>query len=117
MSADGIRLLCRPDVIVGHKKHYTFGEYLSQRFLYTRSYAGARVQGASAVRRLAFGGAAFVLPPLLFYRTVRQVVSKRRHLGHLVASLPLLAIFVTSRGVGEIVGYWFGAGNALSKVQ
>jgi hypothetical protein len=117
MRADGIKLLCRPDIVVGHKKHYTFGEYLSQRYLYARSYAGARVKGAPAARRLAFGAAAFVLPPLLFYRTVRQIVSKRRHRSQLIASLPLLAIFVTSWGAGEVIGYWFGAGNALSKVQ
>jgi glycosyltransferase involved in cell wall biosynthesis len=117
MRADGVRLLCRPEIVVGHKKHYTFGEYLSQRYLYARSYAGTRVQGAPALRRFAFGAAALALPPLLFYRTVSRVVSKRRHLGHLFASLPLLAVFVASWGVGEIVGYWFGAGNALSKVQ
>ena len=117
MRADGVRLLCRPEIVVGHKKHYTFGEYLSQRYLYARSYAGGRVQGAPALRRFVFGAAALALPPLLFYRTVSRVVSKRRHLGHLFASLPLLAVFVTSWGVGEIVGYWFGAGNALSKVQ
>ena len=53
----------------------------------------------------------------MFYRTVSRVVSKRRHLGHLIASLPLLGIFVTSWGIGEFVGYWFGAGKALSKVR
>jgi len=117
MRADGIKLICRPEIIVGHKKHYTFGEYLSQRYLYARSYAGARVREASSMKRLIYGAAAFILPPLLFYRTVSTVFAKRRHLGYLVVSLPLLGIFVTSWGVGEIVGYWFGDGGALSKVR
>jgi hypothetical protein len=117
MRADGIKLICRPDIVVGHKKHYTFGEYLSQRYLYARSYAGARVREASLVTRLAYGGAALILPALLFYRTVSRIVSKRRHVGYLIASLPLLGIFVTSWGLGEIVGYCFGAGNSLSKVR
>jgi hypothetical protein len=69
------------------------------------------------VTRLAYGGAALILPALLFYRTVSRIVSKRRHVGYLIASLPLLGIFVTSWGLGEIVGYCFGAGNSLSKVR
>jgi glycosyltransferase involved in cell wall biosynthesis len=117
MRADGIKLICRPDIIVGHKKHYTFGEYLSQRYLYARSYAGARVRDASPAKRLAYGVAAFSLPVLLFIRTIKLIVSKRRHLGYLAASLPLLGIFVTSWGVGEVVGYWFGAGKALAEVR
>ena len=117
MRADGIKLICRPEIVVGHKMHYTFSLYVSQRYYYARSYAGARVAGASRGRKLFCGMAAFCLPPLLFFRTVRSVVAKRRHLGHLVASLPLLAIFVTSWGIGEVIGYWFGSGTALSRVR
>ena len=117
MRSDGVKLICRPEIVVGHKMHYTFGLYLSQRFLYARSYAGARTSSASLLTRLAYGCAAFGLPPVLFYRTVRQVIAKRRHLEYLAASMPLLAIFVTSWGLGEVVGYWFGGGTALSKVR
>lgn len=117
MRADGIKLICRPEIVVGHKMHYTFGLYLSQRYLYARSYAGARVAGAPLTLRLFYGAAAFALPPLLFYRTVHSIVAKRRHLGHLAVSVPLLGVFVTSWGLGEVVGYWFGAGTALSKVR
>jgi len=117
MRADGIKLMMHPEIVVGHKMHYTFGLYLSQRYLYARSYAGARVKDAALHIRLAYGGVAFLLPPLLFFRTVQRIYAKRRHLGYLVKSLPLLGIFVTSWGLGEVVGYWFGAGNALSKVR
>ena len=116
LRRDGVRLECRPDIRVGHKKHYTVGEYLSQRYLYARSYAGARVAGAPLARRLAYGAAAFALPPLLFYRTVSRVFSKRRHRSELVRSLPLLALFVTSWALGEVVGYWAGPGDSLAKV-
>jgi Glycosyl transferase family 2 len=117
MRAAGVKLICRPDIVVGHKMHYTFGLYLSQRYLYARSYAGARLAGAPAARRLFYGAAAFALPPLLFVRTVRSVLAKGRYRDHLVKSLPLLGVFVTSWAAGEIVGYWFGGGTALSKVR
>ena len=116
MRNDGVTLFCRPAIRVGHKKHYTVWEYLSQRYLYSRSYAGARVAGTGMGKRLAYGLAALALPPLLFYRTVSRIWGKRLHRAELVKSLPLLGLFVTGWAAGEMVGAWFGPGDALSKV-
>jgi hypothetical protein len=116
MRDDGVPLVCRPEIRVGHKKHYTVGEYLSQRYLYARSYAGARVADASLGKRLGYGAAALALPPLLMFRTVSRVLSKRRHRAELVRSLPLLAVFVASWAFGEMVGYVAGPGDSLAKV-
>jgi hypothetical protein len=116
MRRDGISLVCRPEIRVGHKKHYTVGEYLSQRYLYARSYAGARVADASLPKRLGYGAAALALPPLLMFRTVSRIVAKRRHRAELVRSLPLLAVFVVSWALGEMVGYVAGPGDSLAKV-
>lgn len=112
----GVVLHSRPDICVGHKKHYTVWEYLYQRYLYARAYAGMRVEGASAVRRLVYGLAAFALPPMLLYRVVSRVLKARRQRRVLLASLPLLSLFVTSWAAGEVLGYWKGGGDALSKV-
>jgi glycosyltransferase involved in cell wall biosynthesis len=116
MRRDGVALMFRPRITVGHKKHYTVGEYVSQRYLYARSYAGARVADAPLAKRLAYGAAAAALPPLLFYRTVTRIVAKRRHRAELVRSLPLLAVFVVSWALGEMVGYVAGPGDSLAKV-
>ena len=117
MRADGVELMMRPDIVVGHEKYYTVGEYLSQRYLYARSYAGARVAEANIVKRLAFGAAAAALPPVLFWRTVSRILAKQRHRGELLRSLPLLAVFVTAWAAGEVVGSWFGAGDSLQRVR
>jgi hypothetical protein len=116
MRADGVELLCRPEISVGHKKHYTVWEYLSQRYLYARSYAGARVLGAGLPKRLAYGAAAAALPPVLYYRTVSRVLAKRRHRAELARGLPLIALFVCAWAAGEVAGAWFGAGDSLRKV-
>ena len=116
MHRDGVPMLLRPDIGVGHKKHYTVGEYLSQRFLYARSYAGERVKGMPLSKRLAYGAAAFALPPLLMYRTVTRVLAKRRYRMQLLLSVPLLVLFIASWTAGEIVGYWFGPADSLSRV-
>jgi glycosyltransferase involved in cell wall biosynthesis len=116
MHRDGVPMVLRPDIGVGHKKHYTVGEYLSQRFLYARSYAGERVKGMPLSKRLVYGAAAFALPPLLLYRTVTRVLAKRRYRMQLLLSIPLLVLFIASWTAGEIVGYWFGPGDSLHRV-
>lgn len=116
MRAGGVTLMQHPEIVVGHKKHYTFWEYTSQRYLYSRSYAGARLLGAPLARRLFTGCAAFALPPLIYWRVVSAVWKKGQHRGHLLRSLPLLVPFVCAYAVGEILGYWFGPGDALQQV-
>jgi len=117
MREDGVELIMRPDIIVGHKMHYTFGLYFTQRYLYSRSYAGARVKDAPLSKKLAMGAAACALPPLMFFRTLKTVWGKGVHKDHLIKSIPVLIPFCIAWGAGEVVGYVFGAGNALSKVR
>lgn len=116
LRGEGVALVCRPDIVVDHKKHYTFGEYFSQRYLYARSYAGARVADAPPLHRLAFGLAAFALPPLLLWRTVSRTMRKQVDRKLVWQTVPLTALFVCAWGAGEVMGYWFGAGDSLRKV-
>lgn len=117
MRVEGVTLVCLPDLVVGHKKHFGFGEYLSQRFLYSRSYAGARVAGRGPAHRLLFGAAALALPALMLVRIQRALAAKGVSGRRRLATLPFMLPFVLSWGIGEAVGYWFGAGNALARVR
>lgn len=113
----GVVLWCRPDIIAHHKKHYTVGKYVSQRFLYARAYAGARMSGASPGRRLVAGLLALALPPVLLTRIVSRIWRSGAHRAELGRSLPLLAVFVSPWGLGEVAGAWFGEGDSLAKVR
>lgn len=117
MRAEGVSLTLRNDIISGHRMHYTFGLYLTQRYLYSKSFAGARVRGEAFGKRILMGLFAFALPPLVYFRVVRNVLSKGRHIRQLLLSLPLLVPFSLSWGLGEVAGYWFGAGQSLSRVR
>lgn len=112
----GITLHSHPEIGVGHKKHYTFWEYFSQRYLYARSYAAMRAEGKGIPARIAYGAAAFALPPMLLWRTVKAVRASGRLQGDLLKSLPLLVLFVCSWAAGEVIGAWFGDGGALARV-
>lgn len=117
MRAEGVTLTLRNDIVSGHKMHYTFGLYLTQRYLYSKSFAGARVREAPMGKRILMGLSAFALPPVIYFRVVRNIVSKGQHVGKLLPSLPLLVPFSLSWGLGEVAGYLFGAGKSLSKVK
>ncbi|MEO8139040.1 MAG: glycosyltransferase [Gemmatimonadota bacterium] len=117
LRRDGILLYQHPEIVVGHRMHYSVFGYLGQRYLYARSYAGNRVVGGSLLRRIGFGCAAMILPAILWRRVVTTVWRKRRHRRELIRSMPLLLLFVMAWGAGEVVGYWCGPGDALSRVR
>jgi hypothetical protein len=116
IRAKGVALWSRPEIVAGHEKHYTVGEYTSQRFYYSRAYAAMRSKGAGLGKRIVYGLSAFALPPVLFLRIVSRVWRGGLYRRHLLPSLPLLALFVVSWGLGEVAGAWFGDGGALAKV-
>lgn len=116
LAAAGVVLLSRPDIVVSHCLHITVGQYVQQRYYYSRSFAGQRAAGAGALRRLALGLGAAALPPVLLWRIVRAVWRSRRYRLQLLVSLPLIAGYVVVWAAGEVVGAWFGPGDALSKV-
>jgi hypothetical protein len=115
--ADGIPLTCRPEILIGHKMHYTVGLYTSQRYLYSRSYAGARSHGLSFAKRLAYAAATPALPALLLARLAGRVKANPVQRNVLIQSLPLIVLFVVAWAAGEFIGYVFGPGRSLSKVR
>lgn len=111
-----VELWRRSDLVARHKKHYTVGEYVSQRFLYSRGYVGLRLRPAGFPRRLGYGLLAFGLPPLLLARIVSRAWQSPSHRADLIPAMPLLLLFVGSWALGEVVGAWFGPKDALARV-
>ena len=116
MHRDGVRLFCRPEIVVGHKMHYRVRDYLAQRYLYARAYAGLKRAETDPVGRVIRVVGSLLLPPLLLFRIFRRVRASGSHRLELVQSLPLLILFVSAWASGETVGYVAGPGDALSRV-
>jgi GT2 family glycosyltransferase len=112
----GVRMYSDPAIIVRHKKGFRLSEFLSQRYHYSRSYAGIRMRDASAWKRMAYAGFCLVLPVSLWGRIVSSAWSKGRQRGMLVLSLPLLALFAAVWAWGEMVGHLLGPGESLRTV-
>jgi len=116
MRRGGARLVCHPEIVALHKRHYRVAEYIAERYFYARSYAGLRSRSMTGPARVAHAAGAVALPPILLYRIVNRLVDKRRYRSALARSFPLLALFLIVWAFGEAVGYAAGPGNALARV-
>jgi GT2 family glycosyltransferase len=112
----GFELWCEPDAVVEHDKDFDLGEFLSQRYHYSRSYAGMRNPELGG-RRILYALGTPLLIPLLYWRMAKAVFSRGRDRGRFLVATPLILLYVTVWAFGETVGYVFGGGRSLLKVR
>lgn len=113
----GFELWADDAAVIDHAKDFGFREFTSQRYHYSRSYAGMRNPDLGP-RRVAFALGAPLLAPLMTYRVARNVLRRgRRHAGALARSTPLILFYSTVWAGGEAIGYAFGGGRSLLRVR
>ena len=112
-----IKILSVPEIVVLKKKEFSFLYFLTQRFHFSRSFAGMRSKLIPPSRRIISALFSPALPLLMIWRIGRQVFTKKRYVKEFLLSLPLLAIFMVSYAAGEFMGYLFGGGKSLEKVE
>ncbi len=112
----GIGLHCASDMVLEHDKDFGLGEFLSQRWHYSRSYAGMRNETLGR-RRYLYALGAPLLPPVLYWRMARNVFSRGRRRREFLLATPLILVYVCVWAAGEAVGYAFGGGRSLLKVR
>ena len=91
-------------------------EFLSQRYHYSRSYAGVRSAGLGARRFVYLLGSPFLVP-LLYARIARNVQRRHAHRAELVKATPLILLYLGAWSFGEAVGYGFGGGRSALRVR
>lgn len=113
----GMKLYSSNRIVIRHSKKFSRRLFASQRFLYSRYFAGIRFERHQYMARTAACVLSVLLPIVLLYRICRNVWSKGGHRVELALALPSLVFFVTIWGLGEMVGYIFGSGSALSRIE
>jgi len=117
MRALGVPFHSDPDLVVVHKKRFGYLYFLSQRYHYSRSFAGMRMKGSPWWKRLAYASATPLLPGLLMGRMTATVARKRRHGARFLQATPAIATFLISWAWGEAVGALLGPGQSLQRVE
>ena len=113
---NGGRFLSLNELVMFHKKRFSWGLFASQRFIYSRYFAGLRFGDAALPKRAAASLASLALPPVLLMRAVKAARSKGLGKEMLRASPYLLALYCVW-AVGESVGALKGPGNALAMIE
>lgn len=99
-----------------HCKKFTKRLFFRQRFVYSRYFAALRFPRSARAARAAATVGSLILPPLLFWRMIRACI--RKGLGsQMVRALPALAALTVVWSAGEMWGYMFGQGEALSEIE
>jgi hypothetical protein len=113
---EGGRFVSLNELVMLHKKRFSWGLFASQRFIYSRYFAGLRFGGAALPTRLAAAVASLALPPLLLLRAVKAARSKGLAREMLRASPYLVPLYMIW-AVGESVGALRGPGKALAMIE
>jgi glycosyltransferase involved in cell wall biosynthesis len=117
MHEIGVKFVNDPELEVEHKKEFPFAYFMSQRYHYSRSFSGMRLERASLVKRMVYAAGTVLLPPLLLWRMIRTLTTKGGQMKRFVPALPLLIAFMASYAWGEAVGALRGPGRSLAQVE
>ena len=113
----GFKLYSSNKIRVYHCKKIGFGQFVRQRYVYSRYYAGLRFSRRQRMKRLLACITTILLPPVLVFRSLKQLKSKNRLRNEFRSSLPILIVFYLVWAYGEMVGYMLGSGNALARIE
>ena len=112
----GFQLWCDPEIVLEHAKDFGFFEFVSQRYHYSRSYAGMR-NAELGRKRILYALGSPLLVPLAYARIARNVRSRPAYRRAFRRATPLILLYTVVWAYGEAVGYVFGGGRSILKVR
>ncbi len=113
----GFKLYSSNRIKLYHSKKFSLVLFLKQRFIYSRYYAGSRFHKRQWMKRVMMCGATLALPVVLIFRHRQQLKTKGRFVAESKQAIPYLMLFYTVWAVGEMVGYLFGSGDSLERIE
>jgi len=116
LRKEGEVLMADDRLVVSHVQSHGFWGTFAAHFHNGRSIAGFRLEHLGNLGRVLRLVSTPILSPYLLWSTLLTLVSKRRFLGKVFASLPLLALLASCHAVGEFVGYLAGPGRSPQRL-
>jgi hypothetical protein len=117
LRSRGELLELNPEMVVYQTRtNLGYAQAIRERFTWGRSFAGTRAAGAGS-KRFLWAAMFWVLPFLLTARIVMNSIRRRRLVGKMVVSLPLILFLQFFWAMGEFAGYVTGhTGGPRSQV-
>jgi len=112
----GFELWCDPTIVLEHAKDFGFFEFVSQRYHYSRSYAGTRNTELGR-RRFLYALGSPLLIPLAYARIARNVRARPGYRPEFRRATPLILVYTAVWAFGEAIGYIFGGGRSILRVR
>jgi hypothetical protein len=112
----GFELWCDPEIVLEHAKDFGFIEFASQRYHYSRSYAGMRNEELGR-KRVLYALGSPLLVPLAYMRIARNVRARPSYRPAFRRATPLILLYTVVWAAGEAIGYLFGGGRSILKVR
>lgn len=103
------------DASVAHTNFSLWSSWIPAQFFNGRLFAGLRARDKSLLWRSMFIIGAPLIPLVRLARIWAGLPSTDLR-AHFLRSTPALIVGLTIDGIGQLVGYALGAGNALDKV-
>jgi hypothetical protein len=114
LQARGHRLYMEPAAKTFHVNFTQPARWVPYLLYSGRLFAAERARSWSLLRRAVFSGAAWLIPLVRLKRALQQMRRSRPDL--LVRVFPALLFALTVDGIGQWLGYTFGAGQAAQRV-
>jgi hypothetical protein len=117
LQAKGYQLYLEPAAKSNHLNVSSLSSLIESEFVGGRLFgaARARYERWSTVRRLVYIVSGPLIPLVRLLRTLRIVRHSSRQHNLLPGILPWLALGLAMHGLGEVVGYAIGAGDAVKR--
>jgi glycosyltransferase involved in cell wall biosynthesis len=112
----GAQILASPEMVVRQEKHYEARAFLVRRFNHGRCFAGMRLASSSVLLRFLYGVGSLLLPFILMARVITTMLTKRRYLRQFCLSFHFVLLAVLAWSLGELCGYFGGAGKSCSRL-
>lgn len=120
LRARGERLLLDPAIRVEHLNYSKALWSIPLQFLGGRMYAASRAERWAGGKRIAYGLAWPLIPPLRLVRTLKDLMQLPGGKRIALRAAPMIALLLLASGFGEGLGYLFGDGgkrNALARLE
>lgn len=111
----GHRLYMESTASVAHTNFSLWSSWIPAQFYNGRLFAGARARQKSLLWRIVFVLGSPLIPAVRLWRILAELPSRELTIRFL-GCLPVLVIGLAIDGVGQMVGYALGMGNAQDKV-